>query len=72
MQKCDLQVNKLVRTDYGPYKLGALKHGEVLQCEINKILMNKLKKANKKELTKGLDCLVQVDIRDKAIELAKA
>lgn len=30
MQKCDLQVNKLVRTAYGPYKLGALKHGEVL------------------------------------------
>lgn len=30
MQKCDLQVNKLVRLEYGKYKLGAVNYIKIL------------------------------------------
>lgn len=30
MQKCDLQVNKLIREEYGPYKLNSVKNSCII------------------------------------------
>ena len=35
MNYFDIQVNKLIRTKYGPYELGDLKPGQIIQCKKN-------------------------------------
>lgn len=35
LEYAGLKVNRLIRTEYGPYKLGGLKKGEVCEVEVN-------------------------------------
>ena len=39
MQKNQLRVNRLIRTSFGPYSIGNLKHGEVIEAEITKKIL---------------------------------
>lgn len=77
MEKCDLQVNKLIRVSYGPYKIGSLNHGEISEIPISQGLDRKLKLTKAKEMRAsqlqiaGKDCLIEVDIRNQAVGLAK-
>jgi|JI6StandDraft_1071083.scaffolds.fasta_scaffold25326_4 hypothetical protein len=70
MQKCDLQVNKLVRVAYGPYELKSLQHGEVVEMKIEDFLIRKLNKLMKEKLASDKRLTIEVDIRPQAIQLA--
>jgi 23S rRNA pseudouridine2605 synthase len=50
LQKCDLQVNKLIRIEYGAYKLKSLQHGEVMEVKILDSLLKKLQKSTNQQL----------------------
>lgn len=71
MQKCDLQVNKLVRVGYGPYKLRGLQHREVMEVKIEDFLLHKLAKINKEKLVSDKRNIIEVDIRKQAYQLAE-
>lgn len=47
MQKCDLQVNKLIRIGYGPYQLKSLQHRDVMEVQIAEFLQRRITKLTK-------------------------
>ena len=70
MQKNDLQVNKLIREEYGPYKLGnvfvvlnQLKHGEIRELSISSKLLKKVQIGMAEKISQESKTLIEVDIR---------
>lgn len=61
MRKFSLRVNRIVRTSYGPYKLGGLKPGEFYETEVEPEIKRKMYLYTRKKLEEHTETLRKLE-----------